>query len=47
MRLGLGAHVGIGIGDGEQFDIPAGLAKRLVFGGMVMTEDAGADDGSL
>ena len=36
-----------GIGDRKQFDITTGLAKRLIFGRMMMTEHAGADDGSL
>ena len=47
MGLGLGAHFGIGIGDGEQFDAFAGLAQAFVFGGMMMAENAGADHGSF
>ena len=47
MRLGLGAHIGTGIGNGEQFDAFAGLAQRLVFGGVMMAEHAGANDGSF
>ena len=47
MGLGLGAHFGIGIGDGEQFDVFAGLAQGLVFGSVVMPEHASANDGSL
>jgi hypothetical protein len=52
MRLGLGAHVGIGIGNGEQLDVFAApfssnLAQGLVFGGVMMAEHTGANDGSL
>ena len=37
----------IGIGDGEQFDVFAALAQGVVFGGVMMAEDAGADDGGF
>jgi len=47
MGLGLGAHIGIGIGDGEEFHALTGVAQGLVFGGMVMAEHTGADNGSL
>src|SRR4029078_8730340 len=42
-----GAHVGIGTGNGKTLALPRGKAQRLVFGGVMMTEDASADHGSF
>ena len=47
MGLGLGAHLGIGVGDGKQGNVFAALAQRLVFGGVVMPEDPCAHDSSF
>jgi hypothetical protein len=47
MGLGLGAHLGIGVGDGEKLDAFAILAQAFVLGGMVVPKHAGANDGSF
>jgi hypothetical protein len=47
MGFRLGAHLGIGIGNGEEFDTFSGVAQSFVFGGVMMTEHAGADHGSF
>jgi hypothetical protein len=52
MRLCLGQHFGIGIGDGKKLNAPAGLAftalaQGFVFGGVVMAENARTDYGSF
>jgi predicted lipid-binding transport protein (Tim44 family) len=47
MGLGLGAHLGIGVGNAKQADVFAALAQRLVFGGVVMSEDPCAHDSSF
>jgi hypothetical protein len=47
MRLGLGPHFGIGIGDSEQGNAFAALAQCFVFGGVVMPEDPSADNSSF